>query len=692
MPDNHGQEVYVMPLNPLTIAIDAVLIFIGIAILGPVFNRNQRLLILLSFSLACIGSLFAVWAGIWAVNSNVTRSLTIGLGLPDLPFHLRIDPLSGFFLFVIGLLTLFVSIYSIGYLREFLGRRSVLRLIVFYSLFEAGMFSVVLSDDALIFLISWEIMAAASYFLVLFEDERIENRRAAFLYMVMAHVGAIAILLSFGVMAGLTTGFKDFSGYTFDAMRAAKFPAGWAAAAFLLSFFGFAAKAGVVPLHIWLPEAHPVAPSNVSALMSGVMLKTAIYGIVRINFDLIGEFPWWWGAVVLLFGLGSAVMGVLYAMMQNDLKRMLAYSSVENIGIILIGVGFAMIFSSYKIPLLAALALTAGLYHAVNHAMFKGLLFMGAGSVLHATHRRNMEDMGGLIHHMPWTAALFLIGSVSISSLPPFNGFVSEWLTFQAFLLSPSLPEPLIKLLMPLGAALLALTAALAAAAFVRAFGVVFLGHWRSRQKHLPKETNWPMRIGMILSALACLFLGVIPSAVIGWMDTVSAELVGEKIGTSAGVIGWMWLTPISYERASYSGMIVLLGILSVYLIVYFILHIRPGKIHRVPIWDCGFEKLTVRMQYTATAFAMPFRRIFGALFYIKEQSKLSAQTGHRAFPQRIVYVLRVRDRLWNWLYQPVSDISFWISRRVGRLQQGRIQAYLIYSFVTIIVLLLFVK
>jgi formate hydrogenlyase subunit 3/multisubunit Na+/H+ antiporter MnhD subunit len=370
------------------------------------------------FSLAAAASLLGFSAGAWTVAGGTTEKIVLLLGLPDLPFHLRLDPLSGFFLTVIGLLSFFVSVYSIGYVRGFLGKRSVTSLMIFYCLFIAGMFLVVMADDALIFLISWEIMAAASYFLVLFEHGKIENRRAAFLYMVVAHIGAIAILLSFGVMAGLATGFKDFSGYTFDAMRATQFPAGMSTAAFLLAFFGFAAKAGIVPLHVWLPEAHPVAPSNVSALMSGVMLKTAIYGIIRVTFDLIKVFPWWWGALVLVLGLISAVLGVLYALMQHDLKRLLAYHSVENIGIILIGVGLAMLFTSFKLPLLAALALIAGLYHTLNHALFKGLLFMGAGAVLHATHERNMEEMGGLIHRMPWTAALFLVGCVSISALP----------------------------------------------------------------------------------------------------------------------------------------------------------------------------------------------------------------------------------------------------------------------------------
>src|SRR5512143_2368978 len=284
--------------------------------------------------------------------------------------------------------------------------------------------------------------------------------------------------------------------------------------------------------------------------MSGVMLKTAIYGIVRVVFDLIGDFPWWWGALVLVFGLVSAVMGVLYALMQHDLKRLLAYHSVENIGIILIGVGLAMIFTSFNMPLLAALALIAGIYHTLNHAMFKGLLFMGAGAVLHATHERNMEEMGGLIHLMPWTAALFLIGCISISALPPFNGFVSEWLTFQAFLLSPSLPSPLLKLLIPMGAALLALTSALAAACFVKAFGITFLGHWRGPQRPRVHEAGWATRLGMLLAAVSCLALGVLPPLVVDWMDSVAQQLVGARIGTPTGALGWLWLTPVAPQRA----------------------------------------------------------------------------------------------------------------------------------------------
>ena len=681
-----------MMIGPIDLAGSAVILLLVLTVLAMFLGRSQRLLIAAGFSLSAAASLLATAAGGWAVGGNIINRAVMSIGLPDLPFHLRLDPLAGFFLTVVGLLSFFVSIYSLGYVRGIIRERPATRLVVFYALFLAGMFMVILADDALFFLIAWEAMAAASYFLVLFEDERVENRRAAFLYMVVAHVGAIAILLSFGVMSGLATGFEGFHGYTFDAMRQANFPPEWATAAFLLAFFGFGAKAGVIPLHVWLPEAHPVAPSNVSALMSGVMLKTAIYGMVRVVFDLIRVFPWWWGALVLMLGLVSAVMGVLFALMQNDLKRLLAYSSVENIGIILIGIGLAMIFASVKLPLLASLALTAGLYHALNHAMFKGLLFMGAGAVLHSTHERNMEKLGGLIHKLPWTSALFLVGCVSISGLPPFNGFVSEWLTFQAFLLSPSLPSPLMKLLIPMGAALLALTAALSAACFVKAFGVTFLGHWRGQPNPRIHEAGRMMRLGMVMAAVLCLGLGILPTVVIDWMDNVPEQLVGARIGTSAGAFGWMWLTPVAQERASYSGPLVFLVILAVIVIAYLMLHVRSGSIKRVPLWDCGFEKVNQRMQYTSTSFAMPIRRIFGFIFSIREEVKPGPQAANRAVPGRLHYGLRIRDRFWGWLYKPLVDISFWISRKVGRLQQGRIQAYLIYSFVTILILLMFTR
>ncbi|KJU83043.1 hydrogenase-4 subunit B [Candidatus Magnetobacterium bavaricum] len=701
--------------TPLDTAGTAVQLFFMAALLSVFLNRHQRLLINVSFVLTAIASLLLLSAGWWTVNGGLTDKTTLLLGLPGLNFHMRLDPLAGFFLTVIGLLAFFVSVYSIGYVRGYVGQKSVTSLVVFYCLFLVGMALVVMADDAVFFLICWEMMAAASYFLVVFEDEHSHNRRAALLYIIVAVVGAAFILLSFGVMASSVTAVEGVGVYTFDAMRSAHLSLdvspGMAAAAFFLAFTGFAAKAGVIPLHVWLPEAHPVAPSNVSALMSGVMLKTAIYGILRVTFDLIGIFPWWWGAIVLSLGLLSAVMGVLYAVMQTDLKKLLAYSSVENIGIILIGIGLAMIFTSYQLPMLAGIALIAALYHTINHAVFKGLLFMGAGAVVHSTGQRNMDAMGGLIHRMPWTAVVFLVGCASVSALPPLNGFVSEWLTFQAFLLSPSLPNTLLKLLIPMGAALLALTSALAGACFVKAFGVTFLGHYRGQSVDSVHEVNLPMRIAMTLSALTCLVLGVLPTFTIGWLNSVTHELTSATIATSSlqgsGThwlndtpalfasgwgADWLWLIPLQPQRASYSAPVVFIGVFVVVLITYVLLHVRSNKIKRVPVWDCGFEKLTTTMQYNATSFSMPIRRIFGFLFSIKERFRLTAHAGNKAFPERFHHYLRISDLFWVWLYRPVIEAALYLARRVGMLQLGRIQVYLIYSFVVILTLLVFLR
>lgn len=676
--------------SPLYLVVASVLVLIATAAVALILSPRQDLLIPVSFLTSAAASLTAAFAGYMTVAGGRVESLTLPIGLPDLPFYLRFDPLSGFFVTVVALLGFMVSIYSIGYARAFVGHRPVTRLVVFYCLFLAGMFLVLLSDDAYFFMISWELMAVSSYFLVCFEDDHANNRRAAFLYILIAHIGAVLIMLSFGLMAGFAKGFENFSGYSFSAMRLSQMPLHWATVAFLMAFLGFAAKAGVFPLHAWLPEAHPVAPSNVSALMSGVMLKTAVYGIIRVGFDLLHVSDWRWGGVVLVFGLASAVMGILYALMQNDLKRLLAYSSVEHIGIILVCVGLAMIFKSFGMGLLASLALMAGLYHCLNHAMFKGLLFMGAGAVLHSAHERNMEAMGGLIHKLKWTAPLFLVGCLSISGLPPFNGFVSEWLTFQSFLLSPALPNPLLNLLIPLGAALVALTGALAARCFMKVYGVTFLGRWRGEREPEAVEAPWSMRIGMLLAAASCLVLGIIPTFVIGWIDIIPDTLLAARISTTAGASGWLWLTPVAAGRASYSAPVIFIGILAIFAVVYLGFRSRASHVRRAPAWDCGFGRLTNRMQYNSTSFSMPTRRIFGFLFNIKETVKYGANPYLPMFNNRFLYHLKIRDRIWQICYKPFSDASFWLARRVGRLQHGRIQIYLLYSFLTLIALLVF--
>src|SRR5262249_33869027 len=346
----------------------------------------------------------------------------------------------------LGSVSFGISLFSAGYLRGMSG--SALGLLALqYHVFLAAMALVLIADDAYFFMITWEAMALASYFLVTTAHHEEQNRKAGFIYLLVAHVGAIAILLTFGVLDG---GRGD---YTFDALREASLSPSWATVAFVLAFFGFGAKAGMLPLHVWLPEAHPAAPSPVSALMSGVMLKTAIYGMVRFIFDLIGVVRWEWGLCVLLFGAATSLFGVLFALMQHDLKRLLAYHSVENIGIILIGLGLSMVFigNGYTVP--GVLGLIAALYHTLNHAVFKGLLFLGAGAVLKSTGLRNLNEMGGLIRYLPQTALYFLVGALAISALPPLNGFVSEWLTFQASLQAPVLQSSVVRSLVPIVAA-----------------------------------------------------------------------------------------------------------------------------------------------------------------------------------------------------------------------------------------------
>ena len=676
--------------SPFELVSASIIVFLCISLVSALFANRQSILVKLSSALSAAACLVAASGGFLSVLAGSTEAMVLPIGLPDMPFYMRLDPLAGFFVSIVGLLGFFVSVYSIGYLKGFLGRRSVTPLLVFYNIFMAGMLLVLVSDDAYFFMIAWELMAVSSFFLVFFEDEKVQNRRAAFIYILIAHIGAVLILLSFGIMAGFAAGFESFNGYTFSAMRSANMPAVWASIAFLLAFAGFAAKAGVIPLHVWLPEAHPAAPSNVSALMSGVMLKTAIYGIIRVGFDMMGTPQWWWGGLVLVLGLFSAVLGILYALMQSDIKKLLAYSSVENIGIILIAVGLSMMFAYLKLNTLAALAMVAAFYHMLNHAVFKGLLFMGAGAILHATHERSMEALGGLIGKMKWTAPLFLAGCLSASALPPFNGFVSEWLIFQSFLLTPALPGRLINLLIPLGAAALALTAALGARGFVKVFGITFLGKWRGRRDTHITEVDWPMRAGMIMAALSCLLLGVFPNHVIGWLDAVPASVVGGGIGETAKASGWLWLTPVAAERASYSAPLVFFWMVLVVGALYLIFRARGGTVRRAPAWDCGFEKMTSRMQYTATSMSMPTRRIFGFAFSIKEAVTVIGRGGSAIFPEKFLYRLKVRDHIWNFGYKPVSVASFWLARKVGRLQHGRIQIYLLYSFITLVVLLVF--
>jgi formate hydrogenlyase subunit 3/multisubunit Na+/H+ antiporter MnhD subunit len=607
-------------------------------------------------------------------------TLVLPLGLPDLPFHLRLDPLAGFFLLLLGAVASGVSVYSIGYFRAEAGAR--LRLICLqYHAFLASMAFVILADDAYLFMVAWETMALASYFLVTTDHQRPAIRSAGFLYLLVAHIGAIAVLLCFGVM------HSGGGNYTFDALRAAELSPFWASAAFLLAFFGFGAKAGLIPLHAWLPEAHPAAPSPVSALMSGVMIKTAIYGMVRVSFDLLGGVRWEWGMLVLVIGAGTTLFGVLFALMQHDLKRLLAYHSVENIGIILLGLGLSMVYFGFGHPQAGMLGLIAALYHTLNHAVFKGLLFLGAGSILHATGLRDLNAMGGLIRTMPATAFYFLVGALAISALPPLNGFVSEWLTFQAALQAPLLEHGVVRSLVPLFAATLALAGALTAMCFVKVFGVAFLGRPRRAAEARPTgDASLPERLGLAWLTAGCFVLGLFPAAMLLMLNRVGQSLTGSALSNEALESSWLWLVPTAPARASYSPVIFLLVVLAVVLITVRLVRLfYHGRIRVADPWDCGFPEQTTRMQDTADAFGQPIRHVFGPLYLMKRHLPGPDEPNPK-------YSIKVEDRHWYWLYLPVARLTEYVSSKVGLLQRGRISIYLLYSFLTLIALLVFVR
>ena len=566
-----------------------------------------------------------------------------------------------------------ISVFAAGYFRSERGTAPGL-LCLQYHLFLASMGGVLLADDAYAFMVAWETMALSSYFLVTTQHGLAEIRRAGFIYLLIAHVGAIAILLSFGVLQGGSWQF------TFDAMRRAHLAAPWAAAAFLLALFGFGAKAGLVPLHVWLPEAHPAAPSPVSALMSGVMLKMAVYGVLRVTFDLLGGPQWWWGMVALAVGLFTAVYGVVFAAAQTDMKRLLAYSSIENLGIIFTGLGLAIIFQGFGMPALAALALIALLYHSLNHAFMKSLLFLGTGAVLHATGERNLGKLGGLIHRMPWVAWLTLIGALALAGLPPLNGFVSEWLLLQAFLFAQRIPRTFINMLLPLGAAVIALAAALAGYVMVKFFGVIFLGQPREASLARAHDAGPLERIGLAWLALGCIGLGLLPTQVIRALASVTRQLVG--VGLPNQSAAWWLLAPVPGRPVSYAPMIFFLVLLTVVLAT--LLGVRlfyHGRVRRSAAWDCGFARLDARMQDTAEGFGQPIRHIFGFFFDVERELPTPFDRAPR-------YRVTIGDRIWRGLYEPIGALVQRIADAVAWLQQGRISTYLLYSFATLVALL----
>lgn len=608
--------------------------------------------------------------------AHPVQTVVLPFGLPDLPFHMRLDGLARFFLMLLGFTSAGISIFSAGYLRPGEGAPAGLMCLQ-YHVFLASMAVVIMANDAYLFMVAWESMALSSYFLVTTQHRLPEIRRAGFVYLLIAHIGALGILLCFGVLQGGSWKF------TFDAMRAAHLTPLWASTAFLLALFGFGAKAGLVPLHVWLPEAHPAAPSPVSALMSGVMLEVAIYGLLRVTFDFLHQQLWWWGLLALGLGLFTAMFGVVFAAAQTDMKRLLAYSSIENIGVIFIGFGLTIVFQAFHMALLAAVALAATLYHCLSHAFSKSLLFLSTGSVLHATRERSLGKLGGLIHRMPWVAWLTLIGTLAIAGLPPLSGFVSEWLLLQAFLFTPGLPHSFINMLLPIGAAALALVSALAAYVMVKFYGVIFLGQPREPALSDAHDCGRLERIGLLWLALACVLLGIVPVPILALLNSVSRALLGTSLG--GRLQHWWLLAPISPARASYSPLILMLSTAALVTIVTAAVRlVYHGKVRKAEPWGCGFPAITPRMQDTAEGFGQPIRQIFEPFFRIRRELPSPFDTAPH-------YRVQVDDHFWYWLYAPVATVIQGVARMTAVIQRGRISVYLLFSFLTLLALLVFV-
>lgn len=659
-----------MLIRPIGVAFAVLLGFLGVGVplilLASRAKTARKLAVVLLLTASLAGCLVAVFAFLGKPAPSLELTWVT-------PFHfaLTVDRLSGFFALVICSVAIPVTIFAAPYFDLHYSERRRNWTWAFFSLFLLSMIVVVTASTGFAFLAGWELMTLVSAALILIEGDSMERRRNVFIYLLMMHAGAAAVAACFFL-------FLPYSHtLDFEAIRAAgtAMPGGIRAVILLFAFLGFGAKAGIIPLHLWLPRAHPIAPSPVSALMSGIMLKTAVYGLVRFVFDFLGGGPPWFGYVVLFAGSVSGLLGVLYAIAEHDLKRLLAYHSVENIGIIYLGLGTSLLFLSHHAPLWAALAITAALLHTFNHAIFKSLLFLGAGAISSATHTVDLEELGGLQRRMPVTGTAFLIGSCSIVALPLFNGFISEWLTFRSFLAGSALTNTEAQIVLPLMVGVLGLIGGLAAACFVKVFGVVFLGRPRSAEAENAVEVPLFMRGGMALLAAACLLIGILPGLLLRPLVALAQALipgagVPEETLSIARVIPW--------TAAIVLGSCAVIAMFK-----------RRERLART--WACGLPGLTSRMQYTSTVFSKPIRFVFARVYRPdRKVERLPADQPY--FPVSVSYSSVRTTSYEKALYRPLAESIVSLAHRVRRLQTGNIQVYLLYIFLALVSLLAFLR
>jgi hydrogenase-4 component B len=642
-----------------------------------------------------------------------------GLG----PLMISLDHLSALFLFVAGVVVLASSIFSGSYLKRYSGRYCLKALNAWYLLLFASVVLILIANDLVTFLLAWELMSILSYLLVTFEHNRAETSRAAFLMLAMGEVGFVAVALAL-LFLSTKAGSLEFS-----AMKSAGIGLGAAARwiLFVLTFFGFGIKAGLVPFNTWLPRAHPAAPANVSAILSGVILNLGLYGIIRVNLDLVPVNMIGAGVVMLVVGTISALVGILYATIENDLKAMLAHSSIENIGIVTVGFGAGLIFTTYGKPALAGIAFIAAFYHMINHSVYKALLFLGAGTLDDRAGTRDLNKLGGLIRRMPWTAACFLAGALSIAALPPFNGFVSEWLTLQTMLRSAELSSIAVKIVFALCGAALALTAALAVTCFVKAFAMGFLGMTRSPQAQKSAEAPRLMTAPMVLLAALCLLLGVLPTFMIPILNLVSEPMTGAnaidglvppffasspaharlpspfatEFHDLGAQVGQAFLpgeglvvmhrggpqNPVVFAMSTSYMLPALLVLLAVTCVVVRFVLASRRRVARQRRWDGGVRRLLPEMTYTATGFSNPVRVIFEEILQPKavvDTREIVAEHFRTAIRRRRSEVHIIE----RYVTAPLGYGALKVASYLAAMHHGRINDYAGYGLLALIIAL----
>jgi hydrogenase-4 component B len=644
-------------------------LLLGSSALALLFHKNNPAR---SQDAGAYGAVAASLAGLVPAVKVLVTGVPDAVALPwsvplgSLSFNL--DPLAAFFLLPVYLLTGLAAVYGADYLKSYAGRKPLGIAWAAFNVLTAAMVLVFTSANAVLFMLGWELMAAASFLLVLFEHEKEQARRASYIYLTAGGAGALLLLAAFSLL-GQASPSLDFSAFAHPRGQAAS-------AVFLLALAGFGLKAGFIPLHVWLPEAHPAAPSQVSAVMSGVMIKTGIYGLMRFLGFLS---PWqdWWGWTLLILGAVSCVLGALFALAQHELKRVLAYSSIENVGIILMALGLGVVSAVHASPVMAGLAFAGALLHVFNHALFKGLLFMGAGAVLHAAGTAELEALGGLAKRMPRTVVLFLAGSAAACALPPFNGFVGEFLIFLGAFRSITYTGPL-ALAGVIVALALAVAGALAAAAFTRAAGTAFLGEPRTEKAANAREAGPLMIFAMGALALLCLLAGLAGPLLLLPLGSAVAAAFGLPLAVAAAEAA---AVPLVY--ASAAGLILLL--IAAIAAARRKAFLGTKTTAEGPTWDCGYAAPSPRMQYGASSFAQPLTDFFQPI--LRKLGQYPVLTEY--FPAKASFSTEAQAVFYNSVYIPAAVKIRDLAYRFSWLQHGRLQIYILYIVVTLMGLLL---